>query len=311
VRLVHLPSLKNKNLDTAFHLLLSLFHLLLHEKARIVILSGSGTAFAIPVLHLFRRKTIMWVDGKAWTRGKWGRLARTYLKRSAKFGVGHSDAIVTDTPLAHRFYLEEMGRDTTYIPYGANIEEVAGTEALDRLGLEPRDYVLFVGRLVPEKGVQYLVSAYEKLETQRKLVIVGDDPYNPDFVRGLKATRDPRILFPGYVFGLGFRQLMRHCRIYVQPSDVEGTSPVLLSAMAHGRPVVVNGIPENRHTIGEAGHAFPPGDVEALRFLLQTLLENDEELSAMGRKAIERVRANYDWDRITDSFEDLFARLSG
>ena len=309
MRLVHLPSFRAKNLDTPFHVALSLVHLLLRERAPIVVLSGSGTAFAIPILHLFGRRTVMWVDGKAWTRGKWGRLARWYLKRSAAFGVRHSDAIVTDTPLAHRFYLKEMGRDTTYIPYGANIETVEGTDTLERLGLTPGDYVLFVGRLVPEKGVQYLIEAFEGVQTKRKLVIVGDDPYNPDFVEKLKQTRDSRILFPGYVFGEGFRQLMRHCRLYVQPSDVEGTSPVLLSAMAYGRPVVVNGIPENLHTIGDAGLSFPPGDVQALRGILQAILEDDGKLEEMGRKGVERIRTHYDWDGISEQFERLFRGL--
>ena len=309
MRLVHLPSLRHKNLDTLSHLLASLAHLLFHRRPDVVVLSGSGTALAIPILHLFGLKTVMWVDGKAWTRGKWGGFARWYLKRSAIYGVRHSDAIVTDTPLAHRFYLEEMGRDTTYIPYGANIEEVRGTETLDRLGLTPGDYLLFVGRLVPEKGVQYLIEAFEGLSTDRRLVIVGDDPYNPDFVQQLKSTADPRILFTGYVFDEGFRQLMKNCRIYVQPSDVEGTSPVLLSAMAYGRPVVVNGIPENLNTIGDAGFAFPPGDVFALRALLEGLLEDEGKLREMGRRGVQRIRAHYDWDRISDRFEELFAGL--
>lgn len=310
MRLIHLPSLRSKNLDTALHVFFSLVHLTLREKARIVLLSGSGTAFAIAWLHLIGRRTVLWVDGKAWTRRKWGRLARWYLERSARFGVRHSDAMVTDTPLAHRFYLEEMGRDTTCIPYGAHIETVEGTEALQRHGLEPGDYVLFVGRLTPEKGVQYLIEAFEGLRTRHKLVIVGDNPYDRGFVEQLRSTQDSRIVFTGYVFDLGFRQLMQNCRIYVQPSDVEGTSPVLLTAMALGRPVVVNGIPENLATVADTGRSFPPGDVTALRQLLAELLEDDASLAEMGGAAQERVRAHFDWDRIADQFERVFRSLT-
>ena len=110
-----------------------------------------------------------------------------------------------------------------------------------------------------------LDEAFEKLDTDHRLLIVGDSPYTPDYVEQLKSTKDPRIGFTGYLFGDGFKQLMKHCRVYVQPSDVEGTSPVLLTAMGYGRPVVVNGIPENRATIGEAGLHFEPGNVEQLR----------------------------------------------
>jgi glycosyltransferase involved in cell wall biosynthesis len=276
----------------------------------VVILSGSGTAFAIPILHLFGKKTVMWVDGKAWTRGKWGPFARWYLKHSARFGVRNSDAIVTDTPLAHRFYLEEMGRDTDYIPYGAQVEKRGGTEVLDRLGLVSGQYLLFVGRLVPEKGVQYLIEAFERIKSPRRLVIVGDDPYHKDFIQNLKSTSDPRILFTGYIFGSGFHELMRNCRVYVQPSDVEGTSPVLLSAMAYGRAVVVNGIPENLNTIGDTGLSFSPGDVSELQERLEELLEDEEKIRDLGRRAAERVRALYDWDVITEKFANLLAKLS-
>ncbi len=310
IRLVHLPSIQEKNLDTPFHLVLSLIHLILRERPQVVILSGSGTAFAIPILHLFRKKTVMWVDGKAWTRGKWGAFARWYLKRSALFGVRHSDAIITDTPLAHRFYLEEMGRETDYIPYGAQVETGGGTETLDRLGLVPEQYLLFVGRLVPEKGVQYLIEAFERIETPRRLVIVGDDPYQKEFVQELKSTPDPRILFTGYIFGKGFHELMRNCRIYVQPSDVEGTSPVLLSAMAYGRAVVVNGIPENLNTMGDAGLSFAPGDVSQLQDRLEELMEDEEKIRELGRRASDRVRALYDWDKITDTFAALLTSLT-
>ncbi len=251
----------------------------------------------------------MWVDGKAWTRGKWGRIAQWYLKRSARYGVAHSDAIITDTPLAHRFYLEEMGIETNCIPYGAQVEPVGGTETLERFGLVPGEYVLFVGRLVPEKGVQYLIEAYEKIDTPRKLVIVGDDPYQPEFICELKSTMDPRILFTGYVFGSGFHQLMRNCRVYVQPSEVEGTSPVLLSAMAYGRAVVVNGIPENLNTIGEAGISFEPSNSRDLQAKLEDILEDDARLQDLGKQAVNRVRLHYDWEPITDSFEELLLSL--
>jgi len=309
IRLVHLPSVRTKSLDTPTHVALSVAHLIFREKASVVLLSGSGTAFAIPFLRLFGRKSVLWVDGKAWTRGKWGRLARGFLRRSAEYGVRASDAMVTDTPPAHEFYLKEMGRDTTYIPYGANAAPASGTGALDRLGLTPGRYVLFVGRLIPEKGVHYLIEAFEKLPTDHRLVIVGEDPYEHDYVQSLKSTQDERIQFPGYVFGEGFHQLMRHCRVYVQPSDVEGTSPVLLTAMAQGRPVVVNGIPENRATIGDAGLWFPPGDVEALRAILADVLEDEPRLAELGRQAADRARAHFDWERITDSFEDLLGQL--
>ena len=309
MRLVHLPSLHTKNLDTPTHIVLCVLHLVFRERARVVLLSGVGTSFVIPFLQLFGRKTVMWADGQDWKRGKWGRFARAFLKWSARFTCRVSDGIVTDTTIAHRFYREELGRETTYIPYGANIEEVDGHATLRDHGVEPDRYLLFVGRLIPEKGVHYLIEAFEQLDTDLKLVIVGDSPYTPDYVRRLRSTEDPRIVFTGYLFGDGFKQLMKNCRVYVQPSDVEGTSPVLLTAMGYGRPVVVNGIPENRATIGDAGIAFPPGDVAELRRILASIVEDRERLEDLGRRSEHRVRTHYNWDRITDEFEVLFDDL--
>lgn len=308
--LVHLPSWHTKNLDTPTHIILCAIDLVLHRRADLVLLSGVGTTFIIPLLRLFGMRSVMWADGQDWKRGKWGGFARWFLKTSAQACCRISDGIVTDTTVAHRFYREEFDRRTTYIPYGANVEEVSGTETLQQYGVEPGRYVLFVGRLIPEKGVHYLIEAFEDLDTEYKLVIVGDSPYTPDYVQRLRSTKDPRIVFTGYLFGDGFKQLMKNCRVYVQPSDIEGTSPVLLTAMGHGRPVVVNGIPENLATVGEAGRSFPPGNVAELRRILEEILDEPETLEELGEKSLHRVQTHYSWERIADEFQDLFRALS-
>jgi len=310
IRLCHLPSLHTKNLDTPTHIILSVLHLVFRERVDVVLLSGVGTWFVIPWLHLFGKKTVMWADGKDWERGKWGRFAKNYLKWSARESVKHSDAIVTDTKIAHEMYRDELGRETDYIPYGANIEPVDGNDELKRWGLSTEEYLLFVGRLIPEKGVHYLIEAFERLDTSRQLVIVGDNPYNPAYVDSLKRTSDSRILFTGYVFGEGFKQLMRNCLLYVQPSDVEGTSPVLLTAMGYARPVVVNGIPENLATVGQAGISFRPGDVDDLERILRDLIVDAGRLSELGQLSEARVRAHYDWDHIAEQFEQVFWRIT-
>lgn len=310
VDLVHLPSLHTKNLDTPTHIVLCAIHLVFTRRAKIALLSGVGTWFIIPFLRVFGIRTAMWADGKDWERGKWGRFARWYLRWSAAQSVRFSNAIVTDTTIAHRLYQEEFGRETSYIPYGANIEEVDGTDELHKWGLEAGEYLLFVGRLIPEKGVHYLIHAFERVATEKRLVIIGDNPYNPEYVDELKRTTNPRILFTGYIFGDGFKQMMKHCWIYVQPSDVEGTSPVLLTAMGYGRAVVVNGIPENLATIGKAGLAFKPGDEESLQELIEELLRDPELVERLGQAGLERVRDEFDWEEITSKFEELFASLA-
>jgi len=310
VRLVHLPSLHTKNLDTPTHIILSALHAICCERIDVVLLSGVGTWFIIPLLQLFGIRTVMWADGKDWERGKWGAFARWYLRWSARMSVRFSDGIVTDTTIAHAMYRDELGRETDYIPYGANIEAIEGTAELERWGLQPDRYILFVGRLIPEKGVHYLIDAFSSVETDCRLVVVGDNPYNPDYVERLKSTSDKRVLFTGYVFGDGFKQLMKNCAIYVQPSDVEGTSPVLLTAMGYRRAIIVNGIPENLATVQDTALSFRPEHSGELAARISHLLGDEHLRAEYGSRAESRVREHYDWERISDEFESLFERLA-
>jgi glycosyltransferase involved in cell wall biosynthesis len=307
---VHLPSLSGKTLDSPSHLMASSLHLTLREKAQIAVLSDIGTSFVIPWLHLFGRKVVWWVDGPAWLRGKWGPLARAYLRGASWLGVRRSDAMVCDTTVAQRYYRRTQGRDSVFIPYGATVETSTRQTTLHRFGVEPDEYVLFVGRLTPEKGVSLLIEAFEQLTTDRKLVIVGDNPYDKDYVTRLRATADRRIVFTGYQFDEAFHELMQNCCVYVQPSEVEGTSPVVLSAMGHGRAVLVNGIEENLETVGDGGLAFARNDVGALHRALAELLGNASRREELGQRARERVERVYNWDRITDQFEAVFHDLA-
>ena len=309
VRLVHLPSLHTKHLDTPTHIALCALHAIAIGRPQLVLLSGVGTWFVMPLLQLFGIRCVMWADGKDWERQKWGRLARRYLLWSARQSVRCADAIVTDTRIGQETYREKLGRETDFIPFGAPQSAPGAQGELERWGLQSGQYLLFVGRLIPEKGVHYLLSAFARLSGQRRLVIVGDNPYNPSYVASLKASADPRVLFTGYVFGDGFLELMQGCRLYVQPSDVEGNSPVLLTAMALGRPVIVNGIPENLETIGAAGLSFSPGDVAELTARLGELVEDEARLRELGAAALARVRTHYDWDTSVLAFEALFRRL--
>lgn len=310
MRLVHLPSLSGKTLDSPSHLVASSLHLTLREKADIVVLSDIGTSFVIPWLHLFGRKVVWWVDGPAWLRGKWGPMARAYLRGASWLGVRRCDAMVCDTTVAQRYYRRTEGRDSVFIPYGATVETSSGRATLDRFGLTEDGYVLFVGRLTPEKGVSLLIDAFESLATDRKLVIVGDNPYDKAYVAQLRATSDARVVFTGYQFDEAFHELMQHCCVYVQPSEVEGTSPVVLSAMGHGRAVLVNGIEENLETVGDGGLAFARNDVDDLRGALSALLEDPTRRQQIGERARRRVEQVYNWDRITDQFERVFHDLA-
>ena len=157
--------------------------------------------------------------------------------------------------MVQRYYREKYGYHTPYIAYGSDIERVAPGGHLEAFGLEAGKYILFVGRLVPENCAHHLVEAFDGLDTEMKCVIVGDAPYADEYKAQLRslAASDPRIVFTGYVFGEGYRELGSNAYCFVETSAVGGTHPALLEAMAMGRCVIANGTQENQETIGGAG----------------------------------------------------------
>ncbi len=291
-----------KGVDSLVHVLGSAFDLIVTGRRGVVVLSDVGTAAAIPLLWLAGYRTVWWVDGPAWERAKWGWGARFFLKACARLGIRLADEVIVDSRVAATYYHQHFGRQTRFIPYGPTVHQVEDQRILSELGLEPEQYVLFVGRLTPEKGVHSLVRAFRSLDTPNRLVIVGDNPYDHAYVRQLREAADDRVIFAGYQFGAAFGCLMQGCAVYVQPSEVEGTSPVLLTAMGYGRPVVVQGIPENLETIGDAGLSYEPGDMEGLQSHLRTLLADEDLRKQWGHRALERVTTEYDWDRIATDF---------
>jgi glycosyltransferase involved in cell wall biosynthesis len=249
------------------------------------------------------------VDALDWTRSKWNRFARAYLQLAERCAVQLADCVIVDSQVIAEYYRRRYGRETAYVAYGADTPVVTADDVVRGYGLEPGRYVLFVGRLKPEKQVHHLIEAYRGLETDVPLAIVGDDPFSQTYIRELKGMADARVRFLGYAYDEAFRQLCAHATLYVTPSAVEGTSPALLGAMGLGAGVLVNGIPENLETIGDAGFSYAANDPADLRRQLARLLADPDLLRQTGRRARARVQAIYNWERITDQLEAIYQTL--
>jgi glycosyltransferase involved in cell wall biosynthesis len=213
------------------------------------------------------------------------------------------------------YYQNRYHVESSFIPYGATIMNCPPGTTLERFGLEPNKYILFVGRLVPENGPHHLVQAFEELYKEgvtgdMKLVVVGDAPYQEKYIASLKHTSTPNIIFTGYVFGDGYRELSSNAYLFAVTTEAGGTHPVLLESMAFGNCVIVNDTPDNLEVIGEAAipYSGAEGSVD-LKRTLKTLLENPASLERYRHAAVERIRKNYDWQIVTDAYEQLFARL--
>ena len=309
IRLVSLPSIPTKSLDTLSHSLLATLHVALAGTADIIQYGGMGTGLLAPLGKLCRKKVVVAVDGIDWERPKWGPAARFALRLGARTAFRWADVVHVDNRIAQRQFGELFGRSPELITLAAEACDNPGSDLIAPFGVEPHKYVLFVGLLKPDKGVHVLVEAYRNMQTALPLVIVGDSPDAGDYVQRLKSTSDDRVRFLGYVYGSGVQQLFANCLLYVQPSLMEGNSPALMTAMGYGRAVVASDIEQNMETIGDAGATFVKGDAGSLAQVLTELIGDSQEVERLGALARERVATVYNWDRSTDRLDHLYRQV--
>jgi glycosyltransferase involved in cell wall biosynthesis len=314
MRLVYLPTVAGKHLDTPVHTLLSTLHLGAVRRPDVAIYFIAGNSPFAGLGRLLGVPTVINVDGLDSQRAKWGVWARRYLRLTERAAPRLARVAVTDSREVQRLY-RSWGSETVYIPYGSELPEddaeaAGGSTVLDEFGLEPRSYLLFVGRLVPENNAHVLVDAFRGLETDLRLVVVGDAPYAEDYQARLRQAGDERVAFAGYQFEAAYRTLLRNAAVVAVPTEVGGTHPVILEAMAAGACLVVNDHAPNLEAIGDAGVSYPGAEgAEGLRRALQTLLAQPEEMERLRAAAAERARRYYSWEAVTDAYERLATRL--
>jgi glycosyltransferase involved in cell wall biosynthesis len=311
VKLVTLPTINSKNLSSITHALLSTLHVLFH-RVDVVQYFTTGTTLFAPLPRLAGMKTVCSVDGTDWQRRKWSRFASFYLRLSEQFAVWFCNALIGDSPEVVRYYRQKYGAKPTLSFYGIRETQTSGKQWLERFRLLPREYVLFVGRLVPENNVHHLIAAFEKTPTDKKLVIVGDDPWGKRHVRSLKSTTDARIIFTGGVYGEGYEQLQQNAYLFVLPDEIGGTHPSLVEAMGFGNCVLVNDTQSNLEAISDAGFSYrgSEGDHDLAR-LLRKLLDDPVLVAQYRDRAKQHAMANYRWSDVVSEHERLYRRLLG
>jgi len=309
VRLVSLPTFKSKNLSTIVHALLATVHVAFH-RVDVVHYFTTGTTLFAPVPQLLGMKVVCSVDGTDWQRGKWGRFARWYLRVSERLAAWFCDGLIADSQAVLRYYLETYRANSFLVTYGMRESKCEGLEWLKRFGLKSREYVLFVGRLVPENNIHHLISAFERTKTDKKLVVVGDDPWEKEYIGSLKASRDLRVVFTGAVYGDGYEQLQGNAYFFVLPDEVGGTHPALVEAMGFGNCVLVNDTESNLEVIGQAGFSYrgAEGDLD-LRRQLQFLLDRPELVHKYRAAARARACSNYSWEQVTREHAAVYRRV--
>ena len=298
-----LPTIPTKYLDTVVHGGLSGLDAAFERFDAVLVCNAINAASCFLPRLSGRTRVLLNVDGLERHRRKWSALGKLAYRVSEKLSTMIPDAIVSDARVIQQYYRERYGLDSVFIPYGGDLPQPLGRAALERLGLEPDRYVLYVSRLEPENNALEVVQAYRDVPGDAPLVVVGDAPYAADYIARLRASADPRVRFPGAIYGEGYRELLAHAAAYVQATEVGGTHPALVEAMGYGRVVCYNATPENEEVAGGAALPFDAREPASLGRLLRAILDDPAGHSVWKERARERTLQRYRWDDVVDRYE--------
>jgi glycosyltransferase involved in cell wall biosynthesis len=305
-RVLFLPTVRHKYLETVVHTALSGLHAAAQGFDAVLVCNGVN-ALTCRLARLLGAPTrvVLNVDGLERNRRKWNALGRLVYAASERLSCALPDVLVTDARAIQAYYRETYGQDSRCIPYGSDLPEPDGAATLAKLGLAPEGYVLYVSRLEPENNADAVVRAYRDVPGTAPLALLGSAPYADAFVSSIRAeaSRDPRVLLAGAIYGEGYRELLANAAVYVHATEVGGTHPALLEAMGFGRPLVVHDTPENRETAGNTALYADARRPETLARAIGTLLADPDRRRAMGQAARRRAAAFYRWDEVADAYE--------
>lgn len=312
----YFPTIQGVGFNTFVHTFKSCFHIV-KGKFDIVHIHNSGNSFIIPLLRLLGIKSVVMVDGKDWVRAKWKWYAKVYLYLTRILAYRVANVIIFDNVFAreeakqdHRY----IDKKSFFIPYGADyMFKENRIKLLKKYGLEKGEYYLFVGRFIPEKGIQYLVRANNELNLNKKIVIVGGNIGHFDYQDYLYSiNKKSNVVFTGPLYNEEMRSVMKNAFAYIQPSEVEGLSPVLLTASSASLPIIASDIKENKY-IGEDNMVyFESKNYKDLKDKIQQFEDvSPEEIKAMATRCAQSVLSRFRWEEVTRQHDEIFRELIG
>jgi len=273
---------------------------------------AEGPSVMLFLPHLFGIRTVVTIHGLDWQRSKWkSGFASKYLKLGEKIAAKYADEIIVLSKNVQAYFMETYDRKTNFIPNGIDAPVIRPVDQINKKwGLVKDDYFLFLGRIVPEKGVQYLIDSFARINTNKRLVIAGGASDSDDFMKDLleKSKEDKRVLFTGFVQGEILDELYSNAYVYVLPSDLEGMPISLLEAMSYGNCCITSDIKECTEVVGENALSFERGNVDDLAKLLDRVLKNPEVVYEKKKNAAKYILENYNWDDVVRDTEKLYEK---
>lgn len=269
---------------------------------------AEGPAAMCFIPKLFKIRTVVTIHGLDWQRSKWGGFAAKYLKFGEKVAAKHADEIIVLSHAVQDYFKSEYGRETVYIPNGIEPPEPVGSAVIDeKYGIEKNKYILYLGRIVPEKGIHYLMDAYAEIKCDMPLVIAGGSSHSQEYFNSLKAKANGKnIIFTDFVEGEALQSLYSNAYIYVLPSDLEGMPISLLEAMSYSNCCLTSDIPECTEVCGENAVYFKKGDIQSLKEKLEELISNPQAVQKYKSEASQYILSRYNWNNVTQKTLALY-----
>lgn len=276
-------------------------------KYDVVHIHAEGPAAMCWIPKLFGKRVIVTIHGLDWARAKWGGFATKYIKWGEKQAAKHADQIIVLSRNVQEYFRKEYGRETVFIPNGVSRPERKIADVITKKwGLTKDSYVLFLGRIVPEKGLRYLIDAWSDIKTDKKLVIAGGSSDTDEFLIELKDKAGSNVVFTGFQQGQILEELYSNAYIYILPSDLEGMPLSLLEAMSYGNCCVVSDIPECTEVVENKAIVFAHGNVDELRKTIMELLDDELRVSEYKETATDFITEKYNWSSVVEKTLKLY-----
>lgn len=307
IKLNPFKTINKAGFDTLLHSFKCTLNLLYKREIKYVHLhSGANSLWALP-LRIFGKKVVVTQFAMDWKRDKWPWYGKLFYLISNYLTAYIPNNVVFDNIFTKEYFEKKYNKKFDFIPYGCEVPDPGDNiDILSKIGVKKGEYFLFVGRFIPDKGIHLLVEAFEKLKTNKQLVLIGGSP-NPDLYElKVKKTIDERIIFPGYVYGQDTNILMKNAYAYIQPSLIEGLSPVILTVMGLGTPLICSDIKENIFITKENALTFHSGNSDSLLMKLNEALEQPEYIKTKAEIGRIDVNNRFNWDKITEEYLEIF-----
>ena len=309
--IIPLSAFRNSSLAKLFLVIHASLHQFTIKDVDVIHYHAIGPSLFCFIPRLIGRKTVVQSHGHEWQRSSWGRLATMFFHFAEKYSFVFANRITSVSKELKNDYEKKYDREVQYIPNGVNPAHLLMANQIKKFGIQENNYILFLGRISKEKGIHYLIKAYQQLNTSMRLVIVGEQREGDKYLSELKelAGKNPNILFTGIATGDLWREWYSNAGVFVLPSEIEGLPTSLLEAMSFGRCCLISDIAANREALGNTGAIFSNTSVTSLRQELEKLLDNPELRTELGQSAKKRADTVYGWDSISKDLEKFYLDL--